>query len=123
MDNPSDIHAAFHLAVAHEIVTADAAHGEPADIYEMLAILGEEVGELSQAVLDRDYKGGTRDHMLRECVQVGAMALKTFRFIHQRLGEPRGTASVLRHWPRLHVRDATTCGQSPTTRRDKKPMG
>ena len=85
-----EIHAAFHMAVSEELRRADAKHSEAADIYEMLAVLGEEFGELQQAVLDYDYQGGSRDHVLEECIQVGAMACKTFRFIHRSLGTPRG---------------------------------
>ncbi len=85
-----EIHAAFHMAVSEELRRADAQHSDAADIYEMLAVLGEEFGELQQAVLDYDYHGGTRDHVLKECIQVGAMACKTFRFIQESLRVPRG---------------------------------
>lgn len=84
-----ELHEAFRTAVTEELRRADAQHGEAADLYEMLAVLGEEYGELQQAALDYDYHGDTRDHLLKECVQVGAMACKTFRFIHERLGAPR----------------------------------
>ena len=68
---------------AHEL------HGEPADIYEMLAILGEEYGELQKAILDFDYDGGSDADPLRECIQVGAMVLKTYTFLRQRRGSKR----------------------------------
>jgi len=73
-----EIHAAFHMAVSEELRRADAQHSDAADIYEMLAVLGEEYGELQQAVLDYDYHGGSRDNVMKECIQVGAMAQKTF---------------------------------------------
>ena len=84
-----EVLATFHMAVSAELRQADAQHSEAADLYEMLAVLGEEFGELQQAVLQYDYEGGTREHLLDECIQVGAMAAKTFRFISQRLHEPR----------------------------------
>lgn len=86
-----EIIAAFRMAVSEELHRADAQHGEAADIYEMLAVLGEEFGELQQAVLKFDYEGGSHDAILQECVQVGAMAAKTFRFIHEKLNVPRST--------------------------------
>lgn len=68
---------------------ADQQHGEAADLYEMLAVLGEEFGELQQAALQFDHEGGRRDHILKECIQVGAMACKTFRFITENVTTPR----------------------------------
>lgn len=82
----------FLLAISEELARADALHSDASDHYEMLAILGEEFGELQQAVLDYDYHGGSRDAILKECVQVGAMAAKTFRFIHLHLQAPRHLA-------------------------------
>ncbi len=84
-----EIHAAFHTAVSEELRRGDEQHGEAADLYEMLAVLGEEFGELQQAVLQFDYEGGSRDHILKECIQVGAMACKTFRFITDNVTTPR----------------------------------
>jgi len=84
-----ELHAAFHMAVSEELRRADEKHADAADIYEMLAILGEEFGELQQAVLDYDYHGGSRDAILKEAVQVGAMATKTFRFLYLHPAPPR----------------------------------
>jgi hypothetical protein len=79
------------MAVSEELRRADAQHSDAADLYEMLAVLGEEFGELQQAALQFDYEGGRRDHILKECIQVGAMACKTFRFITEQVTTPRGT--------------------------------
>jgi len=84
-----EIHAAFHMAVSEELRRADEKHADAADLYEMLAILGEEFGELQQAVLDYDYHGGDRNAILKEVIQVGAMAAKTFRFVHLHPAAPR----------------------------------
>ncbi len=87
-----EIHAAFHAAVSEELHRADEQHGDATDLYEMLAVLGEEYGELQKAVLQFDYEGGRRDHILKECIQVGAMACKTFRYITNNMALiPRGT--------------------------------
>ncbi len=75
------IHATFHAAVSEELRKADEQHGDAGDLYEMLAVLGEEYGELQKAVLQFDFEGGRREHILKECIQVGAMACKTFRFL------------------------------------------
>lgn len=82
------IHAAFHMAVSEELRRADAQHGDAADLYVMLAVLGEEYGELVKAALQFDYEGGSRDQILKECIQVGAMACKTFRFIQEQVKTP-----------------------------------
>jgi hypothetical protein len=80
------------MAVSEELERADAQHGDAVDLYVQLAVLGEEVGELQKAALQFDYEGGNRDAILKECIQVGAMACKTFRFIHERVGTPRTDA-------------------------------
>lgn len=79
------------MAVSEELRRADEQHGEAADLYEMLAVLGEEFGELQQAVLQYDYEGGGYDHILEECIQMGAMVCKTFRFIRMNPTLPRGS--------------------------------
>jgi hypothetical protein len=77
------------MAVSEELRRADAKHGDAEDLYVALAVLGEEFGELQQAALQFDYEGGSRDHILKECIQVGAMACKTFRFITNNVETPR----------------------------------
>lgn len=83
-----DIHAAFRIAITEELRRADEQHGDAADLYVQLAVLGEEYGELQKAALQFDYEGGSRDALLKECIQVGAMACKTFRFIHEQVKAP-----------------------------------
>ncbi len=75
----------LELVLAEE-VRADVQHGLPADIYEMLTILGEEYGELQQAVLQFDYGHAPIENALRECIQVGAMALKTYMYLQLTVG-------------------------------------
>jgi hypothetical protein len=76
------------MAVSEELERADAQHGDAVDLYVQLAVLGEEFGELQKAALQFDYEGGNRDAILKECIQVGAMACKTFRHIHERVEFP-----------------------------------
>lgn len=83
-----ELHAAFHTAVSEELRRADEQHGDAVDLYVQLAVLGEEFGELQKAALQFDYEGGDRDAILKECIQVGAMACKTFRHIHERVEFP-----------------------------------
>lgn len=50
--------------------------GWPDDIFEGLAIVGEEYGELQQAVLDKKYKNGDYAHVEKEAIHTAAMALR-----------------------------------------------
>ncbi len=82
----------FLAAIEVEESRAHAMHGEPRDIYEMLAILGEEFGELQAAVLDFDYDDAPLDNAAKECIQVGAMALKLYKVLKLQVAfhSPRG---------------------------------
>ena len=60
-----------------EISRAETLHpGWPENIYEQLAIIGEEFGELQQAALDNDHKAQNTQHIEDEAVQLAAMALR-----------------------------------------------
>lgn len=48
----------------------------PTDPLHALAVLGEEFGELTQAVLQATYDGGPTRHVRTEAVQTAAMALR-----------------------------------------------
>jgi NTP pyrophosphatase (non-canonical NTP hydrolase) len=66
-------------AVAKELVKAEAKHPEwPADPLHAIAIIGEEFGELTQAVLQVTYEPGKSliTDVQREAVQTAAMALR-----------------------------------------------
>lgn len=111
------IHDAFHVAVSEELRKADEQHGDATALYEMLAVLGEEYGELQQAVLQFDYEGGSRDRMLKECIQVGAMACKTFRFITNHVTFPRSESlrcpTCRRGWMMLRHEPLAGTGEVP----------
>jgi hypothetical protein len=66
-------------AVAKELVKAEAKHPEwPTDPLHAIAIIGEEFGELTQAVLQVTYEPGKSliTDVQREAVQTAAMALR-----------------------------------------------
>lgn len=50
--------------------------GWPMDVIHAAAIATEEKGELLKAAIDFYYGRGTREKMLKEAVQVGAMAMR-----------------------------------------------
>lgn len=61
--------------VACELEDADEQHGEPQNEYEMLAILGEEYGELQKAVIDFNNDEAPLSGALNECIQVAKSSL------------------------------------------------
>jgi NTP pyrophosphatase (non-canonical NTP hydrolase) len=66
-------------AVAKELVKAEAKHPEwPTDPLHAIAIIGEEFGELTQAVLQVTYEPGKSliTDVQREAAQTAAMALR-----------------------------------------------
>jgi len=44
--------------------------------FEWLAYLGEEVGELNQAIIEHHYRDGQCDHIRQEAIQVATLAIK-----------------------------------------------
>jgi len=63
--------------VFDELKRAENIHpGWPENIFEALAIVGEEFGELQQAVLQNKYEGGIESHIYEEAIQLSAMSLR-----------------------------------------------
>ncbi len=50
--------------------------GWPDDVFEQLAIIGEEFGELQKAVLHVKYEGGLKSAIYEEGCQVAAMGIR-----------------------------------------------
>jgi len=48
----------------------------PTDIFHQLAIMQEEAGEVTQAVLHFHYEKGTLEHVKEELVQTAAMCMR-----------------------------------------------
>lgn len=64
-------------AVLNELQRAKSLFPEwPRDVYQQLAILGEEYGELQKAVLHCTYEGGLYNDVIGEAIQTAAMALR-----------------------------------------------
>lgn len=51
----------------------------PKDLFHALAVLQEEVGEVTKAALDATYANGSRSDIIKEAVQTAASAI---RFLH-----------------------------------------
>lgn len=63
--------------VHSELNRAELLHQDyPDNIFEAIAIITEELGELSQAALDHKYKGDDFQNIIDEGVQVAAMGLR-----------------------------------------------
>ena len=60
-----------------ELKRAKEKHPEfPADIFRQLAIMQEEAGEVTKAVLHYHYEGGSLDHIREELIQTAAMCMR-----------------------------------------------
>ncbi len=44
--------------------------------FEWLAYLTEEIGELAQSISEHEYRDGKKDQVIKEAIQVAALALK-----------------------------------------------
>lgn len=51
----------------------------PTDMFRQLAIMQEEAGEVTRAVLHYHYEGGTLDHVKEELIQTAAMCLRMLK--------------------------------------------
>ena len=70
-----------------ELVRAEKKHPDfPKDIFHQLAIMQEEAGEVTQAVLHYHYEKGTIEHVMEELVQTAAMCMRML----QNLPTPKG---------------------------------
>ncbi len=60
-----------------ELRKAEQAHPTwPEDNVHAAAIVGEESGELIRAALQEEYECGSKDEMVKEAIQTGAMAVR-----------------------------------------------
>ena len=63
--------------IREELKRANDLHGDfPDDIFKCLAILQEEVGEVTKAVLDFNFKNVPLEDIRKELIQSGAMVIK-----------------------------------------------
>jgi hypothetical protein len=65
-------------AILAELCAAERKHpGWPNDLFESMAIIGEEYGEACQAVLQFKYEDGQFKDIIRELRQTAAMCIRT----------------------------------------------
>lgn len=69
-----------------ELRKAEAKHpGWPTDPIHAVAILIEEAGEATQAAIDMTYGDGSKEHLIEELAQAGAMAIRAMlHLIHEK---------------------------------------
>lgn len=48
----------------------------PTDMFQQLAIMQEEAGEVTKAVLDHHFEKGTLEHVREELIQTAAMCVR-----------------------------------------------
>lgn len=51
----------------------------PQDMFKQLAIMQEEAGEVTRAVLHYHYENGTMDHIREELIQTAAMCMRMLK--------------------------------------------
>jgi len=79
------------IAVHEEVLNAiELFPSFPECPYRGLAVIGEEFGELQQAVLQSDYEGGNRVKIRKEAVQLGAMVIRFLTMLPQLPEVPDG---------------------------------
>lgn len=60
-----------------ELRRAEKMHpGWPKNLFEAAAIIGEEFGELQQAMLRKKHEGGSIDDVYNEAIQTAAMGIR-----------------------------------------------
>uniref|UniRef100_A0A6H1ZF24 dATP/dGTP diphosphohydrolase N-terminal domain-containing protein n=1 Tax=viral metagenome TaxID=1070528 RepID=A0A6H1ZF24_9ZZZZ len=50
--------------------------------FEWLTYTTEELGELAQAILEHEYRDGTKEAVVKEAIQVATLALKIAEMFH-----------------------------------------
>lgn len=53
----------------------------PQDMFKQLAIMQEEAGEVTKAVLHYHYENGTMEHVRKELIQTAAMCMRMLQNI------------------------------------------
>ena len=63
--------------IQKELERAEKKHPEfPKDMFQQLAIMQEEAGEVTKAVLHYHYENGTLEHVREELIQTAAMCMR-----------------------------------------------
>jgi NTP pyrophosphatase (non-canonical NTP hydrolase) len=66
----------------------------PENVYEQIAVITEELGELSQAVLQHEHEGGDYQRIVYEAVQVAAMGMRFLKNLDTPESKKRKTSST-----------------------------
>lgn len=65
-----------------ELKRAEQKHpGYPKDMFHQLAIMQEEAGEVTKAVLQYHYEGGSLDNVKEELIQTAAMCMRMLQHL------------------------------------------
>jgi len=71
--------------IDRELKRAEFKHPDfPEDMFRQLAIMQEEAGEVTKAVLHYHYEGGTFEHIQEELVQTAAMCMRMLQNLQQK---------------------------------------
>jgi NTP pyrophosphatase (non-canonical NTP hydrolase) len=63
--------------IESELKRAEIKHPDyPIDMFRQVAIMNEESGEVTKAVLDYHYEGGSIEHIKEELIQTAAMCMR-----------------------------------------------
>lgn len=66
-----------YAPIEAELRRAQKKHPEwPTDMFRQVAIMNEEAGEVTKAVLHYHYEGGTIEHVKEELIQTAAMCMR-----------------------------------------------
>lgn len=69
-------------AITQELGSAEIKHPDfPTSIFRQLAIMQEEAGEVTKAVLHFHYEDGTIEHIKEELIQTAAMCVRMLKHI------------------------------------------
>ncbi len=78
-------------AIEKELKNAKEKHPEfPDDVFKQLAIMQEEAGEVTKAVLQYRYENGSLDDIRKELIQTAAMCVRMLEYIGFQLPHPTG---------------------------------
>jgi len=82
MTTPLDIMVGIEKMERYKLIEEELEHAQkkhpnfPKDMFQQLAIMQEEAGEVTKAVLHFHYENGTIEHVKEELIQTAAMCVR-----------------------------------------------
>ena len=74
--------------VERELERAEKKHPDfPKDMFQQLAIMQEEAGEVTKAVLHYHYENGTIEHIREELIQTAAMCVRMMQNLPSKINQ------------------------------------